>query len=66
MKPEVTVGDSPVVLAQPHCGIEIPDAILKRLNFEGQARADTDWHISRLYADLLANAGGKLPVGHET
>jgi N-formylglutamate deformylase len=56
MKPEVTAGDSPVVLAQPHGGIEIPDAILQRLNSEGRGRADTDWHISRLYADLLADA----------
>jgi N-formylglutamate amidohydrolase len=36
MNPEVTVGDSPVVLAQPHGGIEIPDAILQRLNSEGR------------------------------
>ena len=56
MNPEVTTGSGPVVLAQPHGGTEIPDAILKRLNCEGQARADTDWHISQLYADLLADA----------
>ncbi len=56
MIPNVVPGSGPVVLAQPHGGTEIPDAILKRLNPEGQARADTDWHISRLYADLLADA----------
>jgi N-formylglutamate deformylase len=53
---EVIPGRGPVVLAQPHGGTEIPDAIFKRLNAEGQARADTDWHIGRLYADLLADA----------
>jgi len=56
MIPNVVPGSGPVVLAQPHGGTEIPAAILKRLNPEGQARADTDWHISRLYADLLADA----------
>jgi formiminoglutamase len=56
MNPEITFGSGPVVLAQPHGGTEIPDAILKRLNSEGQARADTDWHIGRLYADLLPDA----------
>jgi len=45
-----------VLLAQPHAGTEIPDAILKRLNAQGLARADTDWHIGKLYAGLLADA----------
>ncbi len=56
MKPEVTTGQGPLLLAQPHGGLEIPDAILARLNPQGQARADADWHISRLYADLVAEA----------
>jgi len=55
MKLSVTQGDGPVLLAQPHGGTEIPDAILRRLNAQGQARADTDWHIGRLYAGLLAD-----------
>ena len=53
MKPEVIIGDSPLLLAQPHGGTEIPDPIYHRLNQTGQALADTDWHISRLYADLI-------------
>jgi len=53
MKAEVTAGQGPLLLAQPHGGLEIPDAIFARLNPLGQARADTDWHISRLYADLI-------------
>jgi len=56
MNPQVTPGQGPLLLAQPHGGLEIPDAILQRLNPLGQARADTDWHISRLYADLVADA----------
>jgi N-formylglutamate deformylase len=53
MKPEVSQGDGPLLLAQPHGGIEIPEAIWRRLNPRGHLRADCDWHISRLYAALL-------------
>ena len=53
MKPMLTIGDSPLVLAQPHGGTEIPPAIHERLNHLGQAIEDTDWHISRLYDGLL-------------
>lgn len=55
MKPEVTPGQGPLLLAQPHGGLEIPDSIFSRLNPQGQARADTDWHITRLYADLVSD-----------
>lgn len=51
----VETGSSPLLLAQPHGGTEIPQSILARLNQHGQARADTDWHISRLYAGLANN-----------
>lgn len=53
MKPEVSIGDSPLLLAQPHGGIEIPETIWRRLNPRGHQRADCDWHISRLYAALI-------------
>ena len=56
MKPLVKPGSSPILLAQPHGGLDIPDAILARLNPAGRARADTDWYISRLYADLHPHA----------
>jgi N-formylglutamate deformylase len=55
MKPAVETGSSPILLAQPHGGTEIPQSILARLNQHGRARADTDWHISRLYAGLAAD-----------
>jgi formiminoglutamase len=53
---DVLQGDSPVVLAMPHTGIEVPDSIFKRLNERGQRLADTDWHIDKLYAGLLDRA----------
>ena len=53
MKPDVVVGDSPLLLTQPHGGTEIPDSIRERLNPTGLELADTDWHITRLYAGLL-------------
>ncbi len=56
MKPEVRVGSGPLLLAQPHGGVQIPAAIAARLNQLGLERADTDWHITRLYADLLPDA----------
>ena len=55
MIPVVETGSSPVLLAQPHGGTEIPQSILARLNQQGHARTDTDWHISRLYAGLAVN-----------
>lgn len=53
MTPQVTLGDSPLLLAQPHGGVEVPENIYSRLNANGQALADADWHITRLYADLI-------------
>jgi N-formylglutamate deformylase len=55
MSLNIVQGDGPLLLAQPHCGVEIPESILQRLNPEGQAMADTDWHISRLYTGLIEN-----------
>jgi formiminoglutamase len=56
MKVKVDTGDSPLLLAQPHGGTEIPQAVLERLNDNGRALTDTDWHISRLYQDLVDNS----------
>ncbi|WP_051609399.1 N-formylglutamate deformylase [Fodinicurvata fenggangensis] len=53
---EVTRGSSPVVLAFPHSGTEVPAEIFARLNERGQQLADTDWHVDRLYSGLLPNA----------
>jgi len=56
MIPVVEKGSGPLLLAQPHGGTEIPHSIMARLNQHGRAQADTDWHINRLYAGLVANA----------
>jgi N-formylglutamate deformylase len=50
---ETARGDSPLILALPHTGTEIPLDCAARLNDIGRAMADTDWHIDRLYAGLL-------------
>ncbi|MFT5506257.1 MAG: N-formylglutamate deformylase [Gammaproteobacteria bacterium] len=50
---DINQGDSPLILAQPHGGTEVPESIWPRLNETGQALADPDWHISKLYAGLL-------------
>lgn len=52
---DVQQGQGPIVLGQPHGGTDIPDAIAARLNDTGRALADTDWHINRLYSDLLSD-----------
>ncbi|MDT8326661.1 MAG: N-formylglutamate deformylase [Roseovarius sp.] len=52
---EITRGDGPLVLGQPHTGTDIPDDCLERLNDRGREMADTDWHIHRLYNGLLTD-----------
>ena len=49
----VTEGSSPVILAFPHGGVEVPTEIWSALNENGRRLADTDWHIHRLYDGLL-------------
>ncbi|WP_062226589.1 N-formylglutamate deformylase [Aureimonas frigidaquae] len=49
-------GDLPVILAFPHTGTHLPDAIHARLNAEGRILRDTDWHLDRLYDGLLPGA----------
>ncbi|PPJ49385.1 N-formylglutamate deformylase [Rhizobium sp. KAs_5_22] len=53
---EITRGTSPVILAFPHTGTEVPPEIWDRLNDNGRLLADTDWHIHHLYAGLLPQA----------
>ncbi|USG62982.1 N-formylglutamate deformylase [Sneathiella marina] len=48
----LTQRSSPLILSQPHVGLDIPPEILSRLTDEGKLKADTDWHIDRLYEDI--------------
>ncbi len=50
---EIVEGAGPIVLGLPHTGTDVPPDIMAHLNETGQALADTDWHIDRLYTDLL-------------
>jgi N-formylglutamate deformylase len=50
---ETRQGTSPVILAFPHTGTDVPADIRERLNDTGKILADTDWHIHHLYDGLL-------------
>ena len=52
----VSRGESCLVLAMPHTGTWLPEDVRATLNDTGRALADTDWHIDRLYADLIPDA----------
>ncbi len=53
---EISEGNGPIILSQPHGGTFLPPELSKRLNERGLAVADTDWHINRLYDGLLFGA----------
>lgn len=49
----VTRGENCLVLAMPHTGTWLPGGVHDALNARGHELADTDWHIDRLYADIV-------------
>jgi formiminoglutamase len=49
----ISRGEGPIVLGMPHVGTFLPAAIRDRLNDEGRMLRDTDWHVDRLYSDLI-------------
>lgn len=53
---DVFQGDGPLILGQPHGGTFVPEDTAARLNDNGLALADTDWHITRLYDGLCQGA----------
>ncbi len=53
---DITRGDSPLLLGMPHTGTFLPPEIHARLNPRGRQLTDTDWHIERLYSDLIPGA----------
>ena len=56
MNVKVSIGSAPLILAQPHGGVKVPQSILDRLNPRGRTLEDTDWHITQLYDGLIDNA----------
>ncbi|MGR3486020.1 MAG: N-formylglutamate deformylase [Paracoccaceae bacterium] len=53
---EVVQGDGPVVLGLPHTGTDVPPGVWAQLNATGRALHDTDWHVERLFRDILPGA----------
>lgn len=49
-------GEGPIVLGMPHTGTYLPKPIFQQLTPLGQTLADTDWHIDKLYDQLLPEA----------
>lgn len=49
-------GSGPIILGIPHAGTWLPDDVKARLNERGRLLTDTDWHMPRLYGDLLPGA----------
>src|SRR5258706_7221596 len=46
----LTPGTIPLLLSFPHAGTDIPPSIARRMTDAALLRADTDWHLPRLYA----------------
>jgi N-formylglutamate deformylase len=61
---ELQQGSSPVILAFPHTGTDLPDTLRDRLNDNGRLLADTDWHIDGLYRGLLPEASSVRALFH--
>jgi N-formylglutamate deformylase len=51
-----TPGSMPMLLSIPHGGTDIPDEVADRYAPSAAARADTDWHLARVY-DFAAEMG---------
>ena len=51
----VKQGNSPLLLGFPHIGTFIPEDIKNHLNERGKTLSDTDWHIDKLYDELVEN-----------
>lgn len=52
----VNRGSGPLVLACPHAGTFVPPSVYDSLNAHGRLLADTDWHVDRLYEELVPDA----------
>ncbi len=52
-------GTSPLIVSMPHVGTFIPHSVGRGLNDCAARRADTDWHLARLY-DFLGELGATV------
>lgn len=50
------VGSSPLLLAFPYVGTDIPPRLLARLTPEGRAQRDTDWHFMRVFEGIASDS----------
>ena len=46
---DLTPGRAPVLVAMPHLGIGLPEALMHRFSAEALVLPDTDWHVDALY-----------------
>src|SRR5690606_674689 len=42
-------GSLPLLISIPHAGTYVPEPIAQRFTLAGSRRADTDWHVDKLY-----------------
>lgn len=52
-------GTAPLLISIPHLGLEIPDDVEKSMTPAAKLRADTDWHVDRLY-DFASALGASV------
>lgn len=57
----LTLGTIPLLVSFPHAGTEIPQNIARRMTDAALLRADTDWHLPRLY-DFVREMGASTLV----
>ncbi|HJV63809.1 MAG TPA: N-formylglutamate amidohydrolase, partial [Albitalea sp.] len=57
----LTEGTIPLLVSFPHAGVDIPAGIARRMTPAALLRADTDWHLPRLY-DFAQRMGASLLV----
>jgi N-formylglutamate amidohydrolase len=59
-----TEGTVPLLLSIPHAGTYVPDDLRARLTEAALPLPDTDWHVDRLYEDLVVPGPGTIIATH--
>jgi len=49
---DLSIGNSPLLLSQPHGGINLPPSMASRMTEDALTLPDTDWHMQQLYSDI--------------